>query len=183
MGNQRKLIEQMQRYLLNTIGPALDAARREPADYARLRSGATSLLDQIGTGDLRNVRTGDFWNMSSLADRTNRRNLLYDAGATGQAALGTAPSKLLSLNKMNADAHAERDYASEFQDEIEQQTSNARSTLEGLGQAEQNRNLGVLGPLTNLYNTASTQKKPKNFLESLLKGGLTALPGILKSFI
>lgn len=182
MGSQRKLIEQLQRMMTQMIQPAITAAQTEPPELTRLKGDANSFLDQVNSKDMRNLQTGSFWNMRPLADQNKQRDLLYNAGATGQAALGPAPGGLLALDKQNAADHAASDYGSNFQDALQGATANAKNTLLGIGQEQDARNQGVLGPISNLTQFAATVKKPPSFWGSLLQGGLTALPSILAAF-
>jgi hypothetical protein len=113
-GIQRKLIEQLQRMMSQMIQPALTAAQTEPPELTPLKAmQINSSTAQLG--DMRNIKTGTFWNMNPLADRTAKRSE-YNAGATGQAALGGAPAALLALDKQNAADHDGQDYNSNFQD-------------------------------------------------------------------
>jgi hypothetical protein len=182
MGSQRKLIEQLQRMMAQMIQPAIHTAQTEPPELTRLKGDASSFLDQVNSKDMRNLKTGTFWNMQPLADQNKQRDLLYNEGATGQAALGTAPAGLLALDKQNAADHAASDYGSNFENAVQGATANAKNTLLGIGQEADARNQGVLGPITNLTQFASTVKKPPSFLQSLISGGLSALPGILAAF-
>jgi hypothetical protein len=182
MGSQKKLIEQLQRMMTQMIQPAITHAQTEPPELTRLKGDASSFLDQVNSKDMRNLQTGSFFNMEPLADLNRRRELNYNAGATGDAALGTAPAGLLQLDKQNAADHAASDYGANFQNAVQGATANAKNTLLGIGQEQDARNQGVLGPITNLTQFAATVKKPKSFLDSLISGGLSALPGILAAF-
>jgi len=188
MGNSsKKLMQQMQQMISTMLQPAIQAQQQESPYLTRLGQDATGFLDQVKSGDLRGIKTGTFWNMDSLANRNKQRSLVANSAAQGQGALGTPNASLLALDRANRDAETEHDYNSEFQDQIGQQTANAKNALMGLGSAEEQRKAGVTGSLSGLFGQiqpyTSQQASKPSWWSSLLQSGLSAAPGIAASFI
>jgi len=182
-----KQYEQMLSTLMNQINSQFassqQAAAQESPYLTQLGKDATSFLDTVRGGDLRNLKMGTFWNMSPLADRQKQRNLLANSGATGQAALaGGGNASLMALDKANRDAEFEADYANDFQNAVIGQTNAAKDTIYGLGQLEQNRRTGAASNNANLLGMSfnAINNKPKGgFLSSLFGGAMSALPGVI----
>lgn len=179
-----QLLSTLNSYLQQNFAASQQAAATESPYLHQLGVDATDFLNQVKSGDLRNVKLGSYFNMDSLANQQKMRGMLSDSHATGQAALGgQGNATLLALDKQNRNDEFQHDYANEFQNAIQQGVGSANQTLAALGEAEQSRRTGSASNSAGLFGTAfsALSNKPKSPWSSILSGAMGALPSIISA--
>lgn len=175
---------QLYQYIYANLARTQAAAAQESPYITRVGQDATKFLGEIDKKDYSHGFTpGTFWHLDPKEDRTAQRDVLMNAGATGDAALaGGQNGGFLALDKENRKNEFDANYAREFQDAVQQQTGFAKNAQYQVGQLDQNRRMGVASDLTGLMGTAfqAENAKPAPLWQNLVMGGLQALPGIIQ---
>lgn len=179
-----QLLKQLYQYIYSNLARTQAAAAQESPYITRVGSDATNFLKQIDSKDYsQGFKPGTFWHLDPKADRTKQRDEIMNAGATGDAALaGGANTGFLALDKQNRQAEFDNNYSREFQDTVQQETGLAKDAQYQVGQLDQNRRMGAASDITGLMGTAfqAENAKPAPLWQSLVLGGVQALPGIIQ---
>lgn len=172
---------------MSNFGATQAAAQQESPYLTGLGQDATKFLNQVqgvgGPKDYSKFSPSSFWSMESLGDRSKQRDQILGGGATGDAALAGGHQAFLDLDKQNRNDEFVNDYGREFQDRVQGATANAKNTQLQLGQMEQDRRTGVASNVGNLFGMESQayNAKPAPLWQSLVLGGMQALPGIINA--